>query len=41
MVGENYEICLSQIAKNALKLSTEVDEKFEIHLPQIGKNDFK
>ena len=41
MVGENVEIYLSQIAKNAFKLSTMVGENFEIYLSQIGKNAFK
>jgi hypothetical protein len=38
MVGENFEICLSQMAKNALKLSIMVGENFEIHLSQMVKN---
>ena len=41
MVGENFEIYLSQIAINALKLSTMVGENFEISLSQIAKNAVK
>ena len=41
MVGENFEICLSQIAKNALKLPTMVGENFEICLSEIAKNGLK
>ena len=41
MVGENFEIYLSQMAKNALKLSTMVGENFEIHLSQMAKNALK
>ena len=37
MVGENFEIFLSQMAKHALKLSTMTGEKFEIHFPQMAK----
>ena len=32
MFGENFEIYLPEIAKNALKLSTMVGEHFEIYL---------
>ena len=41
MVGENFEIDLSQIARNTLKLSTMVGENFEIDLFQIVKNTLK
>ena len=34
MVGENFEIYLSQMAKNALKLST----NFEIYSSKMSKN---
>ena len=34
MVGENFEIYISQMAKNAFKLSTMVGENFEIYLFQ-------
>ena len=30
MVGENFEICISEMARNALKLSTMDGEKSEI-----------
>ena len=38
MVGEHFEIYMSQIAKNVLKLSTMVGEIFEIYLSQMAKN---
>ena len=38
---KNFDIDLSQMAKNALKLSTMVGENFEIYLSQIAKNAFK
>jgi len=41
MVGENFEIYLSQIAKNALKLTTIYGENFEIYLFQIATNALK
>ena len=41
MVGENFEIYSSQMAENALKLSTMVGENFEIYLSQIAKNALK
>jgi hypothetical protein len=41
MVGDNYEICLSQMAKNAPKLSTMVGENFEIYISHKAKNDLK
>jgi len=41
VVGENFEIHLSQMAKNILKLSTMNGLNFEIHLPQMAKNAFK
>ena len=37
MVGENFEIYLSQMAKNALKLSTMVGKKFGIYSSQFAK----
>ena len=40
-VGENFEIYMSQMAKNALKLSTMVAENFEIYLSQMAKNALK
>ena len=40
MVGENFEIHLSQMAKNASKLSM-FGENFEIHLAQMAKNASK
>ena len=41
MVGENFEIHMSQMAKNELKLSTMVGEIFEIHMSQMAKNELK
>ena len=41
MVGENFEIYLSGMAKNALILSTMVGENLEIYLSQMTKNTFK
>ena len=41
MVGENFEIYLCQMVKNAFKLSTMVGENFEIYLCQMVKNAFK
>ena len=38
MVGENFEIYLSEMAKNGLMLSTVVGENFEIYLSEIAKN---
>ena len=38
MVGENFEIHSSQIAKHALKLSTMVGENFEIYFSQMAKH---
>ena len=37
MVGEIFEIHLSQLNKNSLKLSNMVGENFEIHLSQLTK----
>ena len=39
MVGENFEIHLSQMAINAPKLSTMVGENFEIHLSEMAIQD--
>ena len=41
MVGENFEIYSSQLAKNALKLSTMVGENFGIYSSQLAKNALK
>ena len=38
MVGEIFEIHMSQMAKNELKLSTMVGENFEIHMSKMTKN---
>ena len=38
MVGENFEICISEMARNALKLSTMVGENFEIYISEMAKN---
>ena len=37
MVGEMFEIYLSQMAKSTLKLSTMVGENFEIYYSLIAK----
>ena len=41
MVGENFEIYISQMGKNTLKLSTMVGENFEIYISQMEKNALK
>ena len=41
MVGENFEICWPQVARNVFKLSTMVGEKFEICWPQMARNVLK
>ena len=41
MVGENFEIYISQMGKNTLKLSTMVGENFEIYSSQLAKNALK
>ena len=41
MVGENFEIYLSEMAKNVLKLYTMVGENFEIYLFEMAKNGLK
>ena len=41
MVGENFEIYLSRMAKHLLKLPNMVVEKFEIFLSQMAKHALK
>ena len=41
MVGENFEICWPQMARNEFKLSTMVGENFEICWLQMARNVFK
>ena len=41
MIGENFEIYLSEMAKNELKLSTIVGENFEIYLSEMAINGLK
>ena len=41
MVGENFEIYLFRIGKDALKLSTMVGENLEIYLSRVVKNALK
>ena len=41
MVGEHFEISLSEIETNGLNLSTMVGEKFEIYSSQMAKNALK
>ena len=38
MVGEIFEICISEMARNALKLSTMVGENFEICISEMARN---
>ena len=38
MVGENFEICISESARNTLKLSSMVGENFEICISEIIRN---
>ena len=40
IVGENVEICSSQIARNALKLTTMVGENVEIYNLPMTRNAF-
>ena len=41
MVGENFEMFMSQMTKNVLKLSAMVAESFEIFTSQMAKNVLK
>ena len=41
MIGEHFEIYMSQVPKNAFKLSTMVGENFEIYSSQMAKNALK
>ena len=41
MVGENFETYSSQMAKNALKLSSVIGDHFEIYLSQVAINALK
>ena len=41
MVGENFEICISEMSRNALKLSTMVGENFEICISEMSRNALK
>ena len=41
MVGENYDIYFSQMAKYALKLLTMLGENFDIYLPRMAKYALK
>ena len=38
MVGEHFEICISEMARNALKLSSMVGEMFENCISEIAGN---
>ena len=38
MIGENFEVYLPRMAKNALNLSTMIGENFEKYLSQLAKN---
>ena len=41
MVGENFEIYTSAMAKNALKSSTMAGENFKIYTSEMAKNTLK
>ena len=41
MVGENFERCWPQMARNSLKLSTMVGEHCEICWPEMVRNSIK
>ena len=38
VIGEIVEICISEMARNGLKLSTMVGENFEIFISKIARN---
>ena len=40
-VGENFENCISEMARNALKMFTVVGENFEICISQMARNALK
>ena len=41
MVGEHFEMCISEMARNVSKLSTIVEEIFEICIPEMARNVLK
>ena len=41
MVGKKIEICISEIARNALKLSAMVGENFEICISEMARDALK
>ena len=41
MVGENFEICICEMARNALKMSTTVGENFEKYIYEMARNALK
>ena len=41
MVGENFESCISEMARNALKMSTMVGENFENCISEMARNTLK
>ena len=41
MFGENFEICISEMARNTLELSIMVEENFEICISKMAGNAFK
>ena len=41
MVGENFEICISEMSRNALKLTAVVGENFEIYISEMPRNGLK
>ena len=39
--GENFEICISGMARNVLKLSIMIGENIEIYLSEMARNALK
>ena len=41
MVGEKFEICISEMARNALKIYTMLGENFENCISEMARNALK
>ena len=41
MVGENFENCISEMVRNALKMFIIVGENFEICISEMARNGLK
>ena len=41
MVGDIFETCISEMARDALKMSTMVGENFEICISEMARNALK